>query len=340
MAEGDPGLEGLEGLGEALDRLYGGPPGEFTAERDRLAKALRKDGEKERAAAVGRLRRPTRLAAALNAIARADPEGLGRLIDASTALAEAQEDVLKGRGDAAGLRDAERAEREALEPLVAGAGEDGPALAAALRTGARSPGGREPLRRGWLSREPEPDAGALFAVGAPPPRQSARREPEAAARQSAGAETETPTRRLELVTAPDPVQPQAAEAEAAPDPATPARLERAKAALDAARAAAEEAEAEHAGAEADARAAAGAHRAANDARDDARAAAGESARRAAEDAERAAAAAREAEGAGERAEAEEARARAAAERRDAARRALEEAETAAREAIAAAERRA
>jgi len=320
MAEGDAGLEGLEGLDEELDRLYAGPPGEFTAERDRLAKALRKDGEKERAAAVGRLRRPTRLAAALNTIARADPTGLGRLIEASARLAEAQEDVLKGRGDAAGLRDAERAEREALEPLIAGAGDDASALAAALRAGARSPAGREPLRRGWLSREPEPDAGGLFAMGAPPARQLAREEtPEA-----------TPPRRQSTPTR---------EPEPEPDPETPARLERAKEALDAARAAAEEAEAEHAGAEAAAGEAAEVRRAAEEARDAARAAAEESARRAAEDAERAEAAARAAEEAGERAEAEEARAKASAERRDAAREALAAAEAAARDAIAAAEGR-
>ncbi len=318
MADADA----LAGLDEELDRLYGGPPEEFTAERDRLAKALRTDGEKDRAAAVGRLRRPTRLAAALNAIARADPTGLGRLIEASSALAEAQEDVLKGRGDAAGLRDAERAEREALEPLIAGAGEDGPALAAALRAGARSPAGREPLRRGWLSREPEPDAGGLFAMGAPigaPPK--APSTPAKAAPEPAS----------EPEPEPEPEEP--------PDPETPAKLERAKEALDAARAAAEEAEGEHARAEAAAGEAAEARRTAEEARDAARAAAEESAKRAAEDAERAEAAAREADAASERADAEDAGARAAAERRDAARRALEGAEAAAREAIAAAEGR-
>ena len=53
-------------------RLYGLPLDEFTAERDAVAKRLRADGEREEAARIKKLRKPSVPAWAVNQAARAD----------------------------------------------------------------------------------------------------------------------------------------------------------------------------------------------------------------------------------------------------------------------------
>ena len=59
----------MDDLDDRLDALYAGPPGEFIATRNALAKALKADGQDEEAARVAALRRPTKLAAELNRLA-------------------------------------------------------------------------------------------------------------------------------------------------------------------------------------------------------------------------------------------------------------------------------
>ena len=44
---------------QAAEELYGLPPGEFTSARDKRAKELRGDGERDAANAVKALRKPT-----------------------------------------------------------------------------------------------------------------------------------------------------------------------------------------------------------------------------------------------------------------------------------------
>ena len=60
--------------------LYSLPIGEFTAERDRLARRLADEGSKEDAVAVSRLRKPTTDAWALNQVARTRPELIEQLV--------------------------------------------------------------------------------------------------------------------------------------------------------------------------------------------------------------------------------------------------------------------
>jgi DNA repair exonuclease SbcCD ATPase subunit len=82
----------------AIDRLYGLPLGEFTRARDELARDLRRDGERDAAAEVKRLPKPSLAAWALNRLRRSDPRRVDRLIAAGDRLREAQEQLLRGGG--------------------------------------------------------------------------------------------------------------------------------------------------------------------------------------------------------------------------------------------------
>ncbi len=90
-----------------MDELYRAPFGEFIARRDALAKALRKEGRREEADEVKRLKKPALSAWALNQLPRDSLEGL---LGAGAALRQAR------GGDT--LRDATREEREAVEDLA------------------------------------------------------------------------------------------------------------------------------------------------------------------------------------------------------------------------------
>jgi DNA repair exonuclease SbcCD ATPase subunit len=103
---------------EAADDLYGLALDEFTAARNELAKTLRGEGEKEAAAEVATLRKPSRPAWAINRVARDQPELADAVLDAAAGLAEAQEAVVSGSGRET-LDDAVRAEREAVDEMVA-----------------------------------------------------------------------------------------------------------------------------------------------------------------------------------------------------------------------------
>jgi hypothetical protein len=153
----------MDDLEERLDDLYAGPAGEFTSRRAALVKDLRTAGEGEEAERVGALRRPTKLAAQLNALARDRTEAMEAAIGAEEALASAQRQMLEGGGSADDLRAATEAEAAAVAEL-----SDDPEVRAAIRAAARRPDEREELRRGRLSRDPQPDLSAGLLLGGPP----------------------------------------------------------------------------------------------------------------------------------------------------------------------------
>ena len=74
-----------------IDALFAGSPEEFVTVRDRLAADLRRSGDRDRAAAVKALRRPTVAAGALNRVAHTEPAVVRGFFDASTALRRLQE---------------------------------------------------------------------------------------------------------------------------------------------------------------------------------------------------------------------------------------------------------
>src|SRR5438046_1129947 len=103
-------------LESELDRLYDLDPGEFVAERDRLARELRAEGRREESEQVKSLRKPTVSAATINQLARRERREVDLLLDAGHRLREAQQQLLAGE-DPGSLDEARRIEREALVKL-------------------------------------------------------------------------------------------------------------------------------------------------------------------------------------------------------------------------------
>jgi hypothetical protein len=101
-----------------IDELYGLPLDRFIPERAALAKQLRAAGERDQAAAVAALKKPSAAAWAVNQLVRTQGRALAELFDAGDALRGAQSDVLAGRGDSSDLRAAVEREREAVAALV------------------------------------------------------------------------------------------------------------------------------------------------------------------------------------------------------------------------------
>jgi hypothetical protein len=152
---------------QAGDELFGLTPEEFVAARDELARRLRREGDAEAARRVKALRRPPLSAWAVNQLARGQQKALDQLMAAGERLRAAHRAALAG-GDAAELRAAARAEREAVAGLVttalAGLREAGhPAtdatrdrVAATLHAAAASPEAADLVRHGRLTADLDP----------------------------------------------------------------------------------------------------------------------------------------------------------------------------------------
>jgi hypothetical protein len=110
--------------------LYAGPPEDFVASRNALAKQLKADGDGATAAIVAKLRRPAVAASVVNLAARAHPELVSQLLDAGGRLAGAQRQLLSGKNAAAGAMRAASDERRRLVRELADA-----AIAAAADAG-------------------------------------------------------------------------------------------------------------------------------------------------------------------------------------------------------------
>jgi hypothetical protein len=109
---------------DPVDALYAGDLEDFVAARDALAKELRAAGDRDGAAAVKKLAKPTRAAWAVNRLVRDRPDEMRALVQAGEALAGAQEQLLDG-ADAAVLRGAAEAARRLVDALAAEAPVDG-----------------------------------------------------------------------------------------------------------------------------------------------------------------------------------------------------------------------
>src|SRR5215218_8829786 len=99
------------------DALYGLPLEEFTPARDKTAKEIRKAGDKETAARIAKLPKPTPAAWAANQVAREHPDLINALLDAGAALRAAQDAAMSG-GGAAALREATLNERRAIDDVM------------------------------------------------------------------------------------------------------------------------------------------------------------------------------------------------------------------------------
>jgi hypothetical protein len=104
-------------MADEADELYALPLEEFTKARNELEKRLRKDGQRDEAAEVKALRKPTVPAWALNQVARQRAGEVGDLIDAGRRVREAQDELLAG-GDRKALDRAGSDQRELVRTLV------------------------------------------------------------------------------------------------------------------------------------------------------------------------------------------------------------------------------
>ncbi|HET7483712.1 MAG TPA: alanine-zipper protein [Actinomycetota bacterium] len=95
---------------EALDRLYGAPLDRFTEERNAIAGDLKKDGDREAAERIGKLKKPSVAAWAVNQLARRENGAIKDLLELQEGLAAA--------GNASELRDLTRRRREVLGRLL------------------------------------------------------------------------------------------------------------------------------------------------------------------------------------------------------------------------------
>ena len=99
------------------DDLYGLPLDRFVPERAELAKALRAGGDREQAARVAKLRKPSVAAWAVNQLVRTQRDAVRELFDSGDRLQRAQDGVLSGKGDVDAFRAAADEQRAALHRL-------------------------------------------------------------------------------------------------------------------------------------------------------------------------------------------------------------------------------
>ncbi len=103
---------------ENPDDLYGLPLERFVPERGALSRALRDGGDREEAARIAKLRKPSVAAWAVNQLVRTQRKAVGELFEAGEAAQQAQAELIAGRGDAGTLRTAAARERAAVESLL------------------------------------------------------------------------------------------------------------------------------------------------------------------------------------------------------------------------------
>jgi hypothetical protein len=101
-----------------VEELYGLPLERFVSERNALTRELRAAGQRDEAAAVASLRKPSVAARAVNQLARTHRRELRRLFTAGDALSEVQSSVLAGQAGGRDLSEAHARERDAVSELV------------------------------------------------------------------------------------------------------------------------------------------------------------------------------------------------------------------------------
>ena len=139
-------------LDGVLDELYGAPPERFTARRDELARQARADGDKDLAATVHALRRPTAAAWVVNCLARQAPDAVGGLVELGVRMREAQS-VLSGSH----MRTLSRERQQVLADLVR--------RAAALAAGPVSPSVSQEVEETLRAAVSDEDAAAAVRSG-------------------------------------------------------------------------------------------------------------------------------------------------------------------------------
>jgi hypothetical protein len=146
-------------VAEVADELYALTPAEFTAARDERARQVRAAGQRDEAAAIKKLARPTASAWLVNQLARAVPDRMTRLYELGEALQEAQRMLAGDR-----LRELSVQRRQVINELLPAAsdlaGQAGQAASAAvlgevratLEAALADAGARAAVRSGRLTK--------------------------------------------------------------------------------------------------------------------------------------------------------------------------------------------
>ena len=100
-------------VAEIADELYALSPAEFTAARDDRARQARASGQRDEAAAIKKLARPTASAWLVNQLARTAPNAIARLVAVGKALEEAQRNLVGER-----LRELSSERRQVINELL------------------------------------------------------------------------------------------------------------------------------------------------------------------------------------------------------------------------------
>lgn len=149
-----------------IDALFAGPAEDFVAARDALVKELKAAGDKEAAAEVKALRRPTVAAWAVNQVARTSEKDVTALLEVGDRLRDAHDALLEGKGDA-GVRDATAERRKLVAKLtkqavaLLGAGGDAQteSITHTFDAAVADPEAGLAVRAGRLSKELEAPSG-------------------------------------------------------------------------------------------------------------------------------------------------------------------------------------
>jgi hypothetical protein len=200
-----------------VDELYGLAPERFVAERNALARELRRAGRRDEAAEVAALRKPSVAARAVNQLAREHAPQLRRLFEAGDALSDVQSEVLAGQADGRTLGEAAERERAAVSALVDAAREllvaEGQEPSAGvlervsdtLHAAALDDEARQPVQQGRLERELRHVGLGIGALDESPAPAKAKRGKQAPApaetKPGKPAETPAETRRADQAAA-------------------------------------------------------------------------------------------------------------------------------------------
>ena len=198
---------------DPVDELFVAPPEEFVAARNVLAKQLRAGGERERAAEVAALRRPSVPDGALNVVAHEHAAQLEPFFEAAQESREAQRAAASGRegvdlrGALQGLRTASEAVVRAALGAAKGAGKATGTLTAPVSTRlqevAASAGLSDQLRQGRLGVG-DAEADDLFDREEPATRsRTTRSEPRRSARSDKASEPKTDSKTEPRAAKPD-----------------------------------------------------------------------------------------------------------------------------------------
>jgi hypothetical protein len=186
-------------LDRAGDGLYALPLDEFVAARNELAKRLRKEGDKEGAAEVAALRKPTLVAWAVDQLAHTRRREVDLLLDAGKRLVDAQQASIR-KGSRTELDAAQASLRKSVGGLTDAAAEIlGPRASAStlarisetLRAAATTAEGRELLARGCLVEELSDTGWDIVAMLTPGPRRERSPARGAQPKPKPPAETQT-----------------------------------------------------------------------------------------------------------------------------------------------------